>query len=111
MSFSTGNVEPPAVVEADEPAVPAHADAAPAASSNGDVRTLAKPPVRKLAKDLGVDLAALVGSGDGGVVTREDVRGCVRLRRWFRDGRSARLPRTSRAANASGASRSRASAR
>ena len=72
MSFSTGNVEPPAVVEADEPAVPAHA-AAPAASSNGDVRTLAKPPVRKLAKDLGVDLAALVGSGAGGVVTREDV--------------------------------------
>jgi 2-oxoisovalerate dehydrogenase E2 component (dihydrolipoyl transacylase) len=74
MSFSTGNVEPPAVVEADEPAVPARADTAPAAASNGDVRTLAKPPVRKLAKDLGVDLAALVGSGDGGVVTREDVQ-------------------------------------
>ena len=73
MSFSTGNVEQPDLVEADEPAVPAHADVAPASSSNGDVRTLAKPPVRKLAKDLGVDLAALVGSGDGGVVTREDV--------------------------------------
>ena len=34
---------------------------------------LAKPPVRKLAKDLGVDLAAVVGSGDGGTVTRDDV--------------------------------------
>lgn len=38
---------------------------------------LAKPPVRKLAKDLGVDLRALPGSGDGGVITREDVhRAC-----------------------------------
>jgi len=34
---------------------------------------LAKPPVRKLAKDLGVDLADLVGSGPGGVITRDDV--------------------------------------
>jgi pyruvate dehydrogenase E2 component (dihydrolipoamide acetyltransferase) len=35
---------------------------------------LAKPPVRKLAKDLGVDLHGLTGSGSGGVITREDVR-------------------------------------
>lgn len=35
---------------------------------------LAKPPVRKLAKDLGVDLRALAGSGPGGVITRDDVR-------------------------------------
>ena len=34
---------------------------------------LAKPPVRKLAKDLGVDLGALAGSGVGGVITRDDV--------------------------------------
>ena len=34
---------------------------------------LAKPPVRKLAKELGIDLAALAGSGPGGVITREDV--------------------------------------
>jgi 2-oxoisovalerate dehydrogenase E2 component (dihydrolipoyl transacylase) len=32
---------------------------------------LAKPPVRKLAKDLGVDLRSLAGAG---VITREDVR-------------------------------------
>ncbi|MEU7818629.1 biotin/lipoyl-containing protein, partial [Pseudonocardia sp. NPDC049154] len=31
---------------------------------------LAKPPVRKLAKDLGVDLRALAGSGPRGVITR-----------------------------------------
>ncbi|MEU4764008.1 dihydrolipoamide acetyltransferase family protein [Actinosynnema sp. NPDC023794] len=38
---------------------------------------LAKPPVRKLAKDLGVDLHALSGSGPGGVITREDVEQAV----------------------------------
>jgi pyruvate dehydrogenase E2 component (dihydrolipoamide acetyltransferase) len=34
---------------------------------------LAKPPVRKLAKDLGVDLATITPTGPGGIVTREDV--------------------------------------
>jgi pyruvate dehydrogenase E2 component (dihydrolipoamide acetyltransferase) len=34
---------------------------------------LAKPPVRKLARDLGVDLRSLSGSGSSGVITREDV--------------------------------------
>ncbi|MDQ4008377.1 MAG: 2-oxo acid dehydrogenase subunit E2, partial [Actinomycetota bacterium] len=32
-----------------------------------------KPPVRKLAKDLGVDLTTVAGSGEGGIVTRADV--------------------------------------
>ncbi|MFI5803445.1 dihydrolipoamide acetyltransferase family protein [Streptomyces sp. NPDC051561] len=36
-------------------------------------RPLAKPPVRKLAKDLGIDLATVTPTGPGGVVTREDV--------------------------------------
>ncbi|MEU7082839.1 dihydrolipoamide acetyltransferase family protein [Streptomyces achromogenes] len=36
-------------------------------------RPLAKPPVRKLAKDLGVDLASVTPSGPDGVITREDV--------------------------------------
>ncbi|MFJ8276349.1 dihydrolipoamide acetyltransferase family protein [Streptomyces griseoviridis] len=35
---------------------------------------LAKPPVRKLARDLGVDLAALRPSGPDGVITRDEVR-------------------------------------
>jgi len=34
---------------------------------------LAKPPVRKLAKDLGINLAEVPGSGPGGVITRDDV--------------------------------------
>ncbi|MFD7658376.1 dihydrolipoamide acetyltransferase family protein, partial [Actinosynnema sp. NPDC059797] len=46
---------------------------APAAPTRGGYVPLAKPPVRKLAKDLGVDLYALTGSGPGGVITREDV--------------------------------------
>ncbi|MCB0908242.1 MAG: 2-oxo acid dehydrogenase subunit E2, partial [Nocardioidaceae bacterium] len=36
-------------------------------------RPQAKPPVRKLAKDLGVDLATVAGSGPDGVVTRADI--------------------------------------
>ncbi|KUI08417.1 branched-chain alpha-keto acid dehydrogenase subunit E2 [Mycolicibacterium acapulense] len=36
-------------------------------------RVRAKPPVRKLAAELNVDLAALTGSGPDGVITREDV--------------------------------------
>ncbi|WP_410608769.1 dihydrolipoamide acetyltransferase family protein [Amycolatopsis sp. lyj-109] len=45
----------------------------PAANPRGGYVPLAKPPVRKLAKDLGVDLHALTGSADGGVITRDDV--------------------------------------
>ncbi len=36
---------------------------------------LAKPPVRKLAKDLGIDLRAVTPSGADGVITRADVEG------------------------------------
>jgi pyruvate dehydrogenase E2 component (dihydrolipoamide acetyltransferase) len=69
----TGEAAPIGLDETDDsdgPLVPA-TPAAPAAPS--DVRALAKPPVRKLAKDLGVDLTALTGSGPNGTVTREDV--------------------------------------
>ncbi|GAA4771108.1 dihydrolipoamide acetyltransferase family protein [Citricoccus nitrophenolicus] len=37
-------------------------------------RPRSTPPVRRLAKDLGVDLSGLSGTGTGGVVTREDVQ-------------------------------------
>ena len=42
-----------------------------AAAASGPVRT--KPPVRKLAKVLEVDLASLTPTGPGGIVTRADV--------------------------------------
>ncbi|RNL84356.1 dihydrolipoamide acetyltransferase family protein [Halostreptopolyspora alba] len=47
---------------------------ASAASNGGPARPLAKPPVRKLARDLGVDLREVTPTGAGGVVTREDVQ-------------------------------------
>jgi pyruvate dehydrogenase E2 component (dihydrolipoamide acetyltransferase) len=37
-------------------------------------RALAKPPVRKLAKSLGVDLASVPATGPNGTVSREDVQ-------------------------------------
>jgi 2-oxoisovalerate dehydrogenase E2 component (dihydrolipoyl transacylase) len=49
----------------------------PTAPGRGRLRPLAKPPVRKYAKDLGVDLAAVTGSGAGGVITRADVDAAV----------------------------------
>lgn len=66
------------MVEADEPAAPAPA-AAPAAevATPAAVRTLAKPPVRKLAKDLGVDISTLTPTGPNGTVSREDVQAAV----------------------------------
>jgi 2-oxoisovalerate dehydrogenase E2 component (dihydrolipoyl transacylase) len=48
----------------------------PVAEDAGQVR--ATPPVRKLAKELGVDLAAVTGTGPEGRVTREDVEGAAR---------------------------------
>jgi 2-oxoisovalerate dehydrogenase E2 component (dihydrolipoyl transacylase) len=65
----------PLQAEPDTPAgapLPGPGEAAPTPTPSGGA-VLAKPPVRKLAKDLGVDLAALVGSGPGGVITRDDV--------------------------------------
>ncbi len=48
--------------------------AAPKPAAPAPANPRAKPPVRKLAKDLGVNLADVDGSGPEGVVTREDVR-------------------------------------
>jgi 2-oxoisovalerate dehydrogenase E2 component (dihydrolipoyl transacylase) len=74
-SFEPGLPSPDVVDSVEEDAVPAtgvSADAAPL--SGGQARALAKPPVRKLAKDLGVDLGAVTPSGAGGTITREDVQ-------------------------------------
>jgi 2-oxoisovalerate dehydrogenase E2 component (dihydrolipoyl transacylase) len=57
-------------VEDAEPSAPATPVLGSAAAG---AKVLAKPPVRKLAKDLGVDLALLAPSGPGGTVTRDDV--------------------------------------
>jgi pyruvate dehydrogenase E2 component (dihydrolipoamide acetyltransferase) len=46
-------------------------------TSGAAARVLAKPPVRKLARDLGVDLSAVAPTGPGGIVTRADVEHAV----------------------------------
>jgi pyruvate dehydrogenase E2 component (dihydrolipoamide acetyltransferase) len=48
--------------------------ASPPAADAGRTVALAKPPVRKLAKDLGISLAELTGTGPAGSVTRDDVQ-------------------------------------
>ncbi len=53
---------------------PRKAAPAPERSEAPAARALAKPPVRKLAKDLGISLAGLAGSGPGGSITRDDVQ-------------------------------------
>jgi len=84
------------------PVVPPAAPAVPASGRGSDARrtqgresgdsgtrtdTLAKPPVRKMARDLGVDLAGLAGTGPKGSITREDVLAAA-------DGASSTAPRT-----------------
>lgn len=51
------------------------APAAPSAPARPtrEGRPLAKPPVRKFAKDKGVDLAMVEGTGPDGVITRDDI--------------------------------------
>jgi pyruvate dehydrogenase E2 component (dihydrolipoamide acetyltransferase) len=51
------------------------AESASGANGNG---AKAMPPVRRLARELGVDIAVLQGSGPGGRVVREDVEAAAR---------------------------------
>ena len=74
----------PAVVSAALPAPvaepaakPAEVQAAPVAVAEPVERPRSTPPVRKLAKDLGVSLEAVTGTGDHGLITRDDVRNFV----------------------------------
>ena len=64
---ATAEVPTGSQVPAEPVAVPPEPEA-PAA-----VRALAKPPVRRLAKDLGINLAELAGTGPEGTITRDDV--------------------------------------
>jgi pyruvate dehydrogenase E2 component (dihydrolipoamide acetyltransferase) len=84
-AFAPGGAQSDEVMPADESPVPAtdqrETPTAPAealvparAQDPGVVRALAKPPVRKLAKDLGVDLTGLTGTGPSGSITRDDVQ-------------------------------------
>ncbi|MCQ1946173.1 dihydrolipoamide acetyltransferase family protein [Arthrobacter sp. zg-Y1116] len=74
--------EPAAGSASAAPAAPAPAAPAPASSGTAAVqdrvnrliqRVLAKPPVRKAAKDLGINLADVTATGASGEVTKQDL--------------------------------------
>src|SRR3954470_13123427 len=82
--------QPPSLVEQQEPkpspqpapaatpaaAAPAAASAAAHAASFGQVH--ASPSVRRLARELGVDLGTVKGTGEKGRITRDDVKAFLR---------------------------------
>ncbi len=61
---------PPAAAVAAAPVAKAVVAAAPSAAASP---VIAKPPIRKLAKDLGVDLGSVIATGPIGDITRDDV--------------------------------------
>jgi pyruvate dehydrogenase E2 component (dihydrolipoamide acetyltransferase) len=75
-------VAEPAAVPKGAPLSPSSREQGPPAHEEGNStatieRPLAKPPVRKLAKNLGVDLRTLSGTGPDGSITRDDVQQAV----------------------------------
>lgn len=73
-SFSAASATAPVAT------APSQTDTRPAAGTAPEVepaatRPRSTPPVRKLARDLGVDLRSVPGTGPGGLITRDDVRG------------------------------------
>lgn len=81
---SRSNPAPEPAAEPAAAAAPAAPSPEPAAApvaepprvdrSEGPAHVLAKPPARRLAKDLDVDLADVTGTGPDGVITRTDVK-------------------------------------
>lgn len=69
--------EEPQVAKAPEPTPPVARPPAP--SSNGDPIPAA-PSTRRLARELGVDLTQVAGSGPGGRISQDDIKAAVRDR-------------------------------
>src|SRR5947208_12323620 len=69
-------IRPEAARPGAPPPVPTGTEAPPAPSPTGDV--LAAPAVRRLAKELNVNLAAVRGSGPQGRLTEDDVRNAAK---------------------------------
>jgi 2-oxoisovalerate dehydrogenase E2 component (dihydrolipoyl transacylase) len=79
-------------VPVEPPEVPAETGV-PAARARSKP-ALAKPPVRKLAKDLGISLAELAGSGPDGSITRDDVQRAAATDTGVRSAESGNGSRT-----------------
>ncbi|SDS11324.1 dihydrolipoamide acetyltransferase family protein [Agrococcus carbonis] len=89
--------KPQTVRSVPAPSAPARPASVPAASA---APVIAKPPTRKLAKDLSVDIATVTGTGLAGEVTRQDVVAAAEQVKVFRNlsapewsgGREERIP-------------------
>jgi len=77
-------------------AIPAAAVPAPAGHlavpTHPETQVLAKPPIRKLAADLGVDLSKVTPTGLNGDITREDVLGSAQQASVFRNLTTPAVP-------------------
>ena len=102
--------EPPApapapAAEAPAPAAPA-ATAAPAAAapvSSGASGSYVTPIVRKLAKDKGVDLSTVTGTGVGGRIRKQDVEAAAKAAEEARAAAAAQAPAAEASAPAAAA--------
>ncbi|NNC65740.1 MAG: dihydrolipoyllysine-residue acetyltransferase [Gammaproteobacteria bacterium] len=73
--------EPPSAPATSKPAAPSAASPTPRAGAVDEIRfgkAHASPSVRKLARELGVDLGAVTGSGRKGRVTADDLKAFVK---------------------------------
>ena len=93
--------EPPAPAPAPAPAAEAPAPAAPAATeapaaaapvSSGASGSYVTPIVRKLAKDKGVDLSTVTGTGVGGRIRKQDVEAAAKAAEEARAAAAAPAP-------------------
>src|SRR5262245_64872419 len=82
-----GAAATPAAAAAAAPAKPQASPPARTAAPNGAGRILASPLARRLAKEAGLDLAALTGSGPHGRIVKSDVEAAAG------DGAGAAAPR------------------
>lgn len=92
-------------IAATAPAVAAAAASLPAANPATELhntvaiasseKVIAKPPIRKLARDLGVDLANITGSGVAGEILRDDVVNGATQASVFRNLSTPEAPKTS----------------
>lgn len=85
VGYGAGSGSTPARRRRYTPAGSAVDDAPPARTPLQEtVSILAKPPVRKLAKDLGVDLSQVTPTGAGGEIVRDDVVGHAEQAKVFK---------------------------
>ena len=104
--------EPPAPAPAPAPAAEAPAPAAPAATeapaaaapvSSGASVSYVTPIVRKLAKDKGVDLSTVTGTGVGGRIRKQDVEAAAKAAEEARAAAAAPAPAAEASATAAAA--------